>query len=212
VFLGILVLHTACGFGLSGNMDAADLPAAEKLFFAGQYRECAEIAGHEFHRGVWNDGWPKLLIRCQLATGQYDAARATYAKAIERFGSSIGLRLLGYDVYRYVNLPALAQRELDRIYEVASRAPSRYSSADDRITLGKFFLLRNQDARQVLELFYDRARRSNARLPAVYIATAELALQKHDYQVAADALETAAELKGDNPQIHYLQALAWKES
>ncbi len=191
---------------------AASLSEAEELFFAGQYAECAQVARNEFERGVWNEKWPTLLLQCQLTTGNYDDARRTYGKAIDRFSNSIGLRMLGYEVYLRSNVPELAERELGQVLDMARKSPWRYSSAADRITLGKFFLLQGEDARQVLELFYDRARKSNPKLADVHIATAELALDKHDYKVAADSLEIAAGLQPENPQIYFLQARAWQES
>ena len=44
-----------------------------------------------------------------------------------------------------------------------------------------------------------------------YIATAELALTKHDYAMAAKNLDQAQRIDPDNAQIAYLQALAWQD-
>ena len=54
---------------------AAEYQEAEKLFFAGDYQQCAkQFAAAEVERGVWNEKWPALLIRCQLTTGDYRQA------------------------------------------------------------------------------------------------------------------------------------------
>jgi len=45
-----------------------------------------------------------------------------------------------------------------------------------------------------------------------YIATAELAIDKHDYQLASKSLQTASELEPDDPYIDYLLAEAYRES
>ena len=58
-------------------------------------------------------------------------------------------------------------------------------------------------------MVYDRVRDKSPQNPDVYIATAELALGKHDYQLASTSLRTAAKLQPDNPQIPYLQARAY---
>ena len=190
--------------------EAADYRQAEQFFFAGQYRQCADMARGEVERGVWNEKWPALLLRCQLVTGQYRAAVETYEAATSRFKSSIALRLLGHEVYRNINKTDLAHKQYEDIVKLVQRSPWRYSSSADRITLGRFFLQQGEDAREVLELFYDRARKSNPKLPAVYLATAELALSKHDYAEAARSLQTASELQPKNPEVHLLQARAWQ--
>ena len=190
----------------------ADYRKTEQLFFQGDYNACAAVAAGEVQRGVWNEKWPSLLLRCQLATGKYEAAAVTYEAARKRFKNSIGLRMIGAEVYRLVNRPENAQEQLEEIVQLVRRAPWRYSSSMDRVTLGRFFLLQREDARDVLEMFYDRARRSNPNLPEVFQATAELALEKHDYQEAAKSIERAIELQPNNPDLHLLSTMAWQSS
>ena len=206
---GWLLLACPGGVPLAG---AADLAETQQLLFAGKYDECRQIASDEFARGVWNEGWPALLLRCQLTTGRYAEARETYDRAIAKFKDSIGLRLLGYDVYRYNNQPRQAIAELDTIFTLVKQATWRYSSAADRVVLGRYFTEKGEDARQILELFYDRAKKSNPRLVDVYLANAELALDKHDNQVAADSLAEAVKLQPEDPYVHYLLARVWRES
>ena len=40
-------------------------------------------------------------------------------------------------------------------------APSRYASRDNLIAMGQYFASQGEDARQILELFYDRVRDSD---------------------------------------------------
>ncbi len=203
----LLLSFTLSPPSLSFVAQAADYREAEQLYFLGRYDECAEVA-----RGKWNDRWPTLLIQCQLTTGQYEAAVETYETATDRFKFSIGLRLLGHDVYQCVDKTDFAHRLYQEIVTLALRAPWRYTSAADRVALGRVSLRQGKDAREVLELWYDPARRSNPKLPDVYVATAELALEKHDYQEAAKALETSVQLQPNNPHIYLLQAKAWQTS
>ncbi len=184
----------------------------QKLFYGGRYDECIEIARNEVQRGVWNEAWPKLLIKCLMARGQYAEAEQAYEQALKRYANRLELRLLGHEVYRMVDQQTLAKAQLNEIARLAQLAPWRYSSSADQVTLGRFFQLGGEDARQILELVYDSVRKRNARFVDVYVATAELALEKHDYQLAAKNLETALKLRSEDPQIHYLQARAWMES
>jgi tetratricopeptide (TPR) repeat protein len=196
----------------STHCRAADYADIEQLYFAGQYEECLQASAVEVERGVWNDRWPRLLIRCQLTLGRYADARTTFEAAIRRHARSLPLRLLGYEVYRHNNDPRRAEQEMGRIFQLVEDAPWRYSSSENLVALGRCFVIRGADARQILELFYDRVRESDSDFVEAYLATAELALEKHDYQVAAQTLEEAAKLSPNDPEIHYLLARAWQES
>ena len=191
---------------------AADFSSVEKLYAAGKYVECMEAAREQVERRVWNDRWPRMLIRCQLTTGRYPAARATYQAALKRYSSNIPLRLLGIEVYRYNNDPHRAKLEQEKILQFVQSSPRRYSSKENLVALGRYFLARGEDAREVLEIFYDRARKSYPEYVDAYVATAELALEKHDYQLASESLDKAAKLRPDDPQIAYLSARAWQGS
>lgn len=199
---------------LAGSpLPAASYTDAEQLYFAGEYEACIEIAGAEVRDGVWNDRWPRLLIECQLATGRNAEALDTYEAAVKKFGSrSLPLRLLGPKVLRLNDQPARARQEDAAILESVRLSPIRFTSSENLIALGRYFASRGEDARQVLELFYDRARNASPSNAEVYVATAELALEKTDFQVAADNLDKAAQLRGEDPYIFYLAARAWESS
>ena len=197
---------------LCGVSFAAEYKEAEKLFFAGDYKQCKDMAAAEVERGVWNEKWPALLIRCQLTMGDYRQAEQTYIAAKTRFKNSIALRYVGHDVYHFADKSELATEQYTEIVQLVQRSPWRYSSSSDRVVIGRFLLDSGEDAREVLELAFDRAKKSNPKLPDVYIATAELALEKHDYQEAANSLKRAVELQPDNPYVHFLVAKAWASS
>jgi tetratricopeptide (TPR) repeat protein len=207
----LLLLIVATCFG-KWTARAADYVDAEALYFAGKYDECLSAAAQEVQRGVFNDRWPQLLIRCQLTLGRYPEAQATFEAALRRHSRSLPLRLLGYDVYRFNNNPRAAEQELGRIFQMVQDAPWRFASKENLVALGRCFVLLGADARQVLELYYDRVKEAEPEFVETYVATAELAIAKHDYQVAAQALERAAELRPDDPDIHWLRAVSWQES
>lgn len=210
--LGLLLATTAFFFSFSPPLIAIEFAVAEQLFFSGEYEECRRVAQAEVDRGVWNEKWPTLLLRCQLTTGHFEAAEATYKAAIARFKNSIALRMVGHEIYNFADQPKLAEQQYAEIVSLVQRSAWRYSSSSDRLVLGRFLLKQGEDARDVLELAFDRARRSNPKFADVYIATAELALDKHDYQEAATSLEQAVKLQPTNPYIHLLIAKAWEQS
>ena len=195
----------------AATVNAAGFLETEQLFYSGHYDECLEIALAEFDRGVWNDRWPQLGIRCLMTTGRYEEARFLYERAKKRFVTSIGIRSLGENVLRYTDDASSARKENLDIIAMVNNAPWRYSSSADLVTLGRFFVDQGEDARKILELFFDRVKKKNSSYAPTYIASAELALSKYDFQLAAQTLEAAVRLQPTNPQVFYLQALAYRD-
>ena len=124
-------------------------------------------------------------------------------KGLERFETSARLRLLGRDVLRANNRPHEADLMLAEIRSLAARAPWRYSDASARVALGRALLLGGADARQVLELFFDRVKREEPDSADAHLASGELALSKNDYSLAAEAFQEAIKRDGDNPDAYF---------
>ncbi|MGV3485643.1 MAG: tetratricopeptide repeat protein [Planctomycetaceae bacterium] len=186
--------------------------SADELYRAGKYDEALHLAKIEVDRGVWNEKWPKLLIRCQLARGRYADALQTYAKAVSRYSQSISMRMLGREVLLMNDRTDQAEREADEIFKILQQSSSRYASADSLVAAGRYFALRGEDARQILTLFYDRVRQADPEHLDAHLATAELAIEKGDFQVAAQTLAVAEKIDEQDPRVGHLQALAWATS
>ena len=76
------------------------------------------------------------------------------------------------------------------------------------MTIGRFFLLQGADARKVLDQFYDVVTKQAPEFVEVYFATAEMALDKEDYALAAETLRKAPKEAALDPRFHYLMARA----
>jgi tetratricopeptide (TPR) repeat protein len=196
----------------SDALRAADLKEAEDLLRTGRYAECIAMSKVEVERTVWNEGWPRTLLAAYLATGKYDEAVEVYRSNIERFSTSIRMRMLGAHAYRLTNDAKQAAAELEVIPELVQRVPWRFNSKTELIALGDYFLSRGEDPKQVLELCYDKATKEDPKLVEAYVASARLAISKMDDQVALASLKKAIELDDDDPEIHFLLAQAWSNS
>lgn len=198
---------------LSASYAAApSLTALEQAYHSGDYETATDLARQGVDQGIWNERWPQWLIQSQLTTGNYDQARQTFQTAIKRYPTSLTLRYLGIEALRQSGQPDLAEQEERQFFRIMQSAPSRFTSRDNLIAAGRYFLDQGEDARQVLKLFYDRVRDADPQYVETYIATAELAIEKGDYQVAADTLARAQQLDQVDPRIPYLTALAWNPS
>lgn len=187
---------------------AADLEDAEKLFRTGQYDQCLRMVDDELDNGAWSEPWRHLKIRTELVRGKDAEAMAAFEDAMRRFPTSVALHLLGREVYRYNGRDQDAAGELDAIEKLVATAPRRYSNAPGLVALGRFFLIRGADSKKVLDQFYDIVTKQQPEFIDAHLATAELALDKEDYALAADTLRKAPKEAALDPRFHYLLAQA----
>jgi tetratricopeptide (TPR) repeat protein len=128
---------------------------------------------------------------------------------VRRFPASVALRLLGRDVYRYNGRQEDVAGWMEDLERVVMGSPQRFATPEARVSLGRFFLLRGADSKKVLDLFYDVAIRQEPGLIEAYFATAELALAKQDFALAAEGLRKAPKEAAKDPRFHYLLACAY---
>jgi tetratricopeptide (TPR) repeat protein len=202
-----LILSLCFGL-LCTAASAADLAEAEKLFRTGNYDECVKAVDLAIESNAWGEPWRHLKIKAALARGKDKEAIAAIEDALQQFPTSIALHLLATQVYRQCGQAPEAAVELDALANLIQNSPRRYSTAEGLVTIGRFFLLRGADARKVLDQFYDVVVKQAPEFIEVYFASAELALEKEDYAVAADTLRKAPKEAALDPRFHYLMARA----
>src|SRR5262245_28710358 len=188
---------------------AAEIAEGQKLFNTGLYSECAAMAARQIAAGGWDENWHRLKASAELAQGKYPQAEKSLEDALELYPFSLPLRLLARTAYRYNGKPGRADEMLEEVERYVSGAPRRYGAPADRVALGRFLLEKGADPRQVLELVYDPLRKESPDFVDVYLATAELALDKYDNALAAETLRAAPKSAQDDPQYHFLLARAY---
>ena len=95
---------------------------------------------------------------------------------------------------------------------LVKQAPWRYTDAENRVLLGGYYLEVGADARQVLEVFYDQAKRSAPDAPEPHIAAGQLALQKGDFALAATSFQEALKRDAERPDAMLGLARAFLDS
>lgn len=209
-------LVTLLGFCLvscfSSASLAVDFAEARGKFFAGQYEECIELTRAEVDKGIWNDFWSRQLMQALMTVGRYEEARDVYKSVETKFSTSITLRVLAAQAYRFSGEAEKGNKLLDEIPALIQAAPWRFSDRDNMLALGKILLAEGEDARVVLDAFYDRSLKSDPKYVEALVAIGELAIDKSDYQEAVKSLMRAVDLRPEDPQIHFLLAKAWSSS
>ena len=204
-------LATVVGLGPS-LLRAAELTAAVELFRTGQYAACSQMTQEAIDAGEFSETWRLLKMQADLARGQPLIARETLDQALERFNTSVRLRWVGISVCRLSGDEARAAKLLEEIDELVSGAAWRYSDPASRIALGHFYLSRGIDAKQVQDATYSIVKKTQPDLAEAYLAAGQLALDKHDYALAAEELEKALKLDKTDPDIHLGLARSYEPS
>jgi tetratricopeptide (TPR) repeat protein len=204
------VLAVLCwGLCIAPNCSAATLAEAEKLFRTGEYAQCAEVTGLAIAEGELSESWRLLKLRAELELGRYTHALKTLEEAKKRYPNSLQLLWIERDVRRFNGESAKAESVLGEIATLIERASWRYRDAESLLVIGHFFMEIGADAKQVRSEVFNRIQRDAPRQPAAFIAAAELALDKHDYALAAEDFQKALKLDEEDPRIHYGLARAY---
>ena len=212
-FVSLYVAVFGVVFGVvATKLSASELDDVRTFFRTGDYPACIALAKAQVEKGVWNESWPRTLIEAYLVTGEYQAALATYEKALERFPDSIRLRLVGIRVYKMNNNALKAKEQISYLDDLLARASWRFNSRSDLVPLGEYFLSRGEDPKQVLKICYDQAIKYDPKSVEAHVATARMALEKNDDKVASQALAKALALDESDPEIFYLLSRAWSSS
>jgi tetratricopeptide (TPR) repeat protein len=207
-WLPLIILLAAC----APAARAADLEEARNQFLSGRYAECLEAAEAAIKAGQYDEEWRSLKLRALLVQGRAAEAQAALQEALIRVPASVRLRFEGREVYLKNGNPQLAAAMLPEIDNLVARTPWRYTSPDNLVVLGRTALLLGADPRQVLEVFYDRARREGPNQREPYLATADLSLEMHDPALAAEVLEEALKKFPEDPDVNFGLAQAYESS
>ena len=194
------------------DLNAADLSEAESLYKSGKYDECIAMTGKAIEDNAFSEHWRLLKIRCELDTGKYEDALKTLEVALERYSHSIKLRWLGRDVYRFNKMEAEATQAVAEIVQRVRVSEWRYRDAGSVLVLAELLLENGADAKDVRKEFYVRLQESQPSLVESYLASGQLALDKHDYRLAAIDFEKALKVDNDHPDACLGLAKAYASS
>jgi len=193
-------------------LHAADLHDAQKLYHTGKYAETIDMAAQAIAATDISEAWPILKLKGELTLGRYADARKTLEAALGRFPYSAQLHWLGREVYRFNNLPDRAKRMVDELGEQLRQAPWRYRDAINEVVVGRFMLSQGVDPKQVLDALFNDAKKQQPNAAGPWLASGELALEKNDFALSAEAFERAAKLAPDDPDAKLGLARAFAPS
>jgi len=207
--LWLTALALGCGVARAAE---PDLGTCRQDLRRGNYEECLRVAGEAVKQTTWDDEWPMLLAKAQLALGKYPEAEVTITNALERYHRSVQLRVLAYDVFNANGDTNRSAAVLAEISELAGARARSYTEPLDLVALGKAALLLDTDPKIVLDRFFDKAKRDDPNCREAYLASGQVALDKHDYQLAAKVYQEALAKFPDEAEAGYGLARAFEPS
>src|SRR6185503_17247451 len=132
--------------------------------------------------------------------------------ALERYSSSVRLRLLGREVCLHNGQSAKANELLQEINYLAGVRSWAYRNAPDLVALGRAALLLGADPKRVLEQFFDRAKKSDPTYREAYLSSGQVALDKNDFELAAKVFSEALKRFPEDADVHFGLARAYASS
>ncbi|MEO5958581.1 MAG: tetratricopeptide repeat protein [Opitutaceae bacterium] len=190
---------------------AADVAAVQKDFLEGDYTDAIAGAQAGMKSAPTNSEWPLLLVQALLAVGRNAEANTVMQEAIGRDRQSVQLRWLAREVAFANGRPEEAKQRVDEIQQlfrmygtgIYARQPA------DLVVIGRAVLAMGVDPKNVLDAVYGTAQKNNPKLRDVYLARGDLALEKHDFPLAARAYEEGLKQLPDDPDLLYGRARAY---
>ena len=191
---------------------AAELDAARKQFISGQYAECIKQCEQAIADREYEEEWRVLLIKSQFAVGEYEKAGLTLSNALDRYSWSVPLRVLAQQVFRFSGDTNRAAELLQEIETIIVSRNLRALDAASLTTIGRAALMLGGDPRRVLDNILEPARKANPDYRDVYLAMGDLALEKHDFDLAAKQFGAGLKKFPDDPDMHFGLAKAFQPS
>src|SRR5437868_5888436 len=197
---------------LVGRGSAADLAEVTQLFRGGKYAECVSASEKAIAENDFSENYRLLKIRSEMELGRYADALKTFDDALKKFPYSLPLRWIGREVCQLNRLPERAARLDVEITQMVQQAPWRYSDAVNQVVIGRFYLSQAIDPKKVLDTVYNVVKKRQPTYAEVFVASGELALDKNDYALAAEAFQQAVKLDVGDSEAHYGLARAYAPS
>lgn len=197
----IILLLWSCASFVAMRANAQDLGEMQRQFLRGSYSEVIKAAQKELADNAYRSDWRLLLVRSLLTVGRYGEAFTNAMAGLDDYSSTIQMRLLARETAFYQNDPAGATRQLAEIGAFIQQNPPTPQDADQLVALGQALLLLGVEPRVVLENCFQQAEKLDPPPREAYLATGELALDKHDFALAAGAFQSGLKKFPDDPDM-----------
>ena len=180
---------------------AAEQKDAEKLFLSGDYEGSIALAKQLVQERSDGEDAHLLLSRALLATGRYSEAEAAITNALEECRWSIRVRWQAREVFLYNGRNSEAGDIAAGIVRTVLAEPRAYREAPSMVVFGQAALAVGSDPKRILDSIFEAAKKSDPQLRDTYLASGGLALEKHDYALAAKRFQEGLKMLPEDPDL-----------
>jgi len=196
--------------------DEDNLPGVREMFRDGYFEQVIRVCDYALERGQPSWEWRTLHFEALANVGRYEDAIEKAVATTETFRAELGALLRAHEFLAAVGQEDEAARILSDINEAASAVPKRERTSMDLVLLGEAAIVLGADPSKVLEQYFAPAKATEFKgkdappgVVAAYVSSGELALEKDDYQRAAEEFQGALKLDPSNPTILFGLARAF---
>jgi predicted Zn-dependent protease len=190
------------GLAAAGRLPAAPADDVQRELLAGRYEEAIEQASKAVQAKPTDEDVQILLVQGLLTVGRYGDANAAATSAIPHLPDSIRLRWIARDAALANGQLDVAARMSNEIRQHVSGDSYQYRDSANLVTFARVALLLGADPKDVMDKVLAMAQMGNPALRDVYLAKGELALEKHDSELAAKAYQEGLKQSPDDPDFH----------
>src|SRR2546430_14381246 len=133
---------------LSSPLLAADVADVRQQFINGQYEECYRNCKQAIAEQEYGEEWRLLGIQALLEMGHYTNALDLLTASLDRYSSSVQMRLLGHEVLLRNGDTERAPMLLQEINVLAGGRAWAYRGPTDLVALGRTVLLLGAEPRK----------------------------------------------------------------
>jgi tetratricopeptide (TPR) repeat protein len=199
-----------CGLFLLISRATAQTPDdAQKDFLHGHYDAVIKTAKQQIEYGDYSGDWHVLLTKALLTVGRYAEAHTNAILALNSYSGALEKRLLLRETYLYQNDTADANEQLSEIQQLVE-GRSVYLRNNEPVALGRALLLLGVEPRLVLDNCFRPAESMVPPQREAFLASGQLALDKHDFKLAGDVFRAGLKKFPDDPDLHWGLAKAFE--
>ncbi len=179
---------------------AADLKEAQQEFLSGNYVSCVATARQAL-KDDNDEEWHLLLARALMESGQYPEARAAITNALTHDRWNARFCWEAHEVFQANGQTEQAAEMAERVVQLVSAHPRDFRDPASLVVFGRAALLKGADPKRVLDSLFDVARRADPKLRDSYLASGGLALEKHDFALAAKRFQDGLKELPEDPDL-----------
>ena len=198
-FLTRFVLLLLCCF-IPARALAQTFDETQERFLKGEYGEVIQTAQKKVDAGTTTD-WRILLVKSLLTVGRYRDAHTNALAGLGGYNPDFRLLLLAREAAFFQNDATNASKRLDEMKSLLDRRSASYATGENLVAIGQALLLLGVEPRLVMENCFRRAERLDSPPREAFLATAQLAQEKHDFALAADTYRAGLKKFPNDPDF-----------